>query len=47
MKYSVSESIVVMLALLSSFSTVSGCKQEAGSALAHPVAQVEVVTVTT
>ena len=36
-----------ILALLSSMGITSGCKQEAGSAPAQPVAQVEVVTVTT
>lgn len=40
-------SIFATLALLSVTSGVSGCKQEAGSAPAQPVAQVEVITVTT
>ncbi len=47
MKQSTPQSIFAILALLSSAGIISGCKQEAGSAPAQPVPQVEVVTVTT
>jgi membrane fusion protein (multidrug efflux system) len=47
MKYSSPQSIFAVLALLSLGSMGLGCKQEAGSAPAQPVAQVEIITVTT
>ena len=37
----------IVLAVISSWIMVSGCKQDAGSAPAPPVAQVEVITVMT
>lgn len=50
MNYSAPQPIFVrfaLLAVVSSWVIVSGCKPEAGSAPAHPVAQVEIITVTT
>ncbi len=47
MKYSFPQSIFAVLVLFSLGSLGLGCKQEAGSAPAQPVAQVEIITVTT
>lgn len=47
MKYSSPQSIFAVLVLFSLGSMGLGCKQEAGSAPAQPVAQVEIITVTT
>lgn len=46
MNYSSPQPIFAVIAFLSLASLVSGCKQEAGSAPAQPMAQVEIITVT-
>lgn len=47
MKYFAPPPIFAILALFASVSLILGCKQEAGSVPAQPVAQVEIITVTT